>query len=839
MYPNKDKIMRVRRFLLVLGLAFAANFVNAQSATDIELAKQLAKQQGYSDAQIEAMMNQYNNKGNQSTNKDQKQQGIDRNASAMQQQQMMQQQQQQMMMNYGVAGQMGADQNNPMAQMGQFNQMGANQMVMQMPKLMQGADLIYGHNIFKNKNLNFVPSYNIPTPSNYKLSAGDEVVIDIWGDVISNITTTISPDGSVNIPNLGPVYLAGQSVEKAEKSLKSYLSKIYSGIAQEEPTTYVKLALGKTKTVTVNVVGDVEKPGSYTLPALSTIASAMYLAEGPNDLGTIRQINLFRNGKLVSSFDLYEFIVKGTFNSNVKLEDNDVISVAPYSGVVTVMGGVKRPMKYEVKPGETLDKVLMYAGGFSDAAFAQKVHVDRIASDASNGATGESFDVMAEQYASFEVKDGDVITVNKNEEQFRNRVKIAGAVWRPGTYAIGGNTTNLKQLIQAAGGLRDDAHTEKGFIVRLGENRNKEQVSFNVQDVIIGKQNIALAADDSVQIFAIDSLKPELTVKIYGEVNNPTGQMNYKGEENVFEYRKGMTIGDLILMAGGLTEAATLAKVEVARRNFSVATEDVNPTDVVAEVMHYNLLKNPADADVVLEPFDIVFVRKNPSYKEQQAVTVEGEVNYPGTYVVEKSTVRLSDVVGRAQGFTKDAYIKGAKLTRTLTKEEFDRLKVAMEIAKKQANDSTAVDSLEIGENYTVAIDMEKALANPGSISDVVLREGDIISVPKYNSTVKISGAVLFPNTVSYDPKKSWSYYLSNAGGVTQEGIKRKVYMVHMNGSVATKGDKNFKVQPGTEIIIPAKDKQQGGQSLAAIMGIATSTASLAAMITTMINQMK
>ncbi|MBR1949885.1 MAG: SLBB domain-containing protein, partial [Bacteroidales bacterium] len=433
----------------------------------------------------------------------------------------------------------------------------------------------------------------------------------------------------------------------------------------------------------------------------------------------------------------------------------------------------------------------------------------------------------------------DVITVNKNGEQFRNRVKIAGAVWRPGTYAISGTTSNLKQLIQAAGGLRDDAHTDKGFIVRLGKDRNKEQVSFNVQDVIIGKENIALAPDDSVQIFAIDSLKPELTVKIYGEVNNPTGQMNYKGEENIFEYRQGMTIGDLILMAGGLTDAATLAKVEVARRMVKSDAEALEPSDVVAEVLHYNLLKNPADADVQLKPFDIVFVRKNPSYKEQQAVTVEGEVNYPGTYVVEKSVVRLSDIIDRSQGFTSDAYVKGAKLTRTLTKEEFDRLKVAMEIARKQTKDTTAVDSLEIGESYTVAIDMEKALANPGSVADVVLREGDIISVPKYNSTVKISGAVLFPNTVSFDPRKSWNYYISNAGGVTQDGIKRKVYMVHMNGSVATKGDANFKVQPGTEIIVPAKSLKEGGQTLSTILGVATSTASMAAMITTMINQMK
>lgn len=820
--------MKIKGLLVALGLMICSGtsilggMVLAQSAADIELAKQLAKQQGYSDAQIEAMMNQHT--GKNTPTQAQNSQNIDRNAAAMQQQQMFMQQQMQMQQNYGVAGQQ--------QMQGQIQGMNPMQAQMQLPQLPQGADLIYGHNLFKNKNLNFVPSYNIPTPGNYKLAAGDEVVVDIWGDVISNITATISPDGSINIPNLGPVYLAGQTVEKAEKSLKSYLSKIYSGIAQEEPTTFVKLALGKTKTVTVNVVGDVEKPGSYTLPALSTIASAMYLAEGPNDLGTIRQINLYRNGKLISSFDVYEFITKGTFNSNVKLEDNDIISVAPYEGVITVMGGVKRPMKYEIKSGETLDKALAFAGGFSDKAFTDKVHIDRIATADAQGATGESFDVMAEQFATFQLKDGDVVTVNTAGDQFKNRVKIAGAVWRPGTYAINSNTTNLRQLIQSAGGLRNDAHTNKGFIVRLSDTREKEQVSFNLSDVILGKQNIALAPDDSVQIFSKDSLIPVVKVNIYGELNNPSREG--------YEYRKGMTIGDLILMAGGPTDAATLSKVELARRlNKQHNGEDIAITDTVATVMYYNLLKNPQDADVKLEPFDIVFVRRSASYKPQQTITVEGEVNYPGAYVVEKNVVRLTDIIERAQGFNQDAYIQGAKLTRTLTKEEFERLKVAMEIAKKQVSDTTAVDSLEIGESYAVAIDMEKAMKNPGSVHDVILREGDVITVPKFNSTVKISGAVLYPNVVAFHPGKTWKYYLSNAGGVTPDGIKGKTYMVHMNGSVASKGRQGFEVQPGTEIIVPAKDKSTKGQSLASIMGIATSTASLAAMVTTIINQVK
>ena len=765
----------------------------AQSAAEMEMAKQLARQQGYSDAQIAAMAGKM---AGQNTTTQATTATVDRNEAVPQIQ--------------------------------------AQQIPAERLQTRRDSNAVYGHDLFRNKNLNFVPSYNVPTPENYKLSAGDEIVIDIWGDVISNITTKISPEGSVNIPNLGPVYIAGQTVVNAEKSLKSYLSKIYSGIAQPEPTTFVKLALGKTKSVTVNVVGDVEQPGSYTLPSLSTIASAMYLAEGPSQLGTIRNIQLYRNNKLKSTFDVYDFIINGKFDSNVRLEDNDVIIVSPYEGIATVKGAVKRPMRYEVKANESLADLIAFAGGFSDAAYVNNVHVDRItpSKDHKSGATSESFDVPADQFTTFKIQAGDVVTVNANTNRFKNQVKIAGAVWRPGTYSINSNTSNLKQLIQAAGGLKDDAYTGKGFIVRYSNTREKEQASFNLADVILGKQNITLSPDDSVQIFSMEDLIPQVKVNIYGELNNPSMEG--------YEYRKGMTLGDLILMAGGPTDAATLSKVEIARRLAKQnSTEDVPTVDTIATILYYNLLKNPADVDVKLEPFDIVFVRRSASYKPQQTITVEGEVNYPGAYVVEKNVVRLSDIIDRAQGFNSDAYVKGAKLTRTLTKEEFERLQVAKDIAKKQVEDSVAVEEMVIGESYTVAIDLEQAMKNPGSVADVILRTGDVISVPKYNSTVKISGAVLYPNTVAYAPGKPWSYYISNAGGVTQNAKKNKTFMVHMNGAVAAKGKQGFSVQPGTEIIVPDKEKREQGQSLAAIMGIATSTASLAAMVTTIINQVK
>jgi len=798
-------IKKLYIFICLLSFGFTAV---AQSQSDIERAKSLAKSQGYSEAQIAAAASMIAG-GNTTMSKSA---DISSNTAVV------------------------VDRNNA-------DYAVASAPIVSVQTSSSDGTGIFGHDLFRSKNLNFIPSYNVPTPENYKLSAGDEVVIDIWGDVISNITTKISPEGSVNIPNLGPVYISGQTVAQAEKSLKSYLSKIYSGLAQPEPTTFAKLALGKTKTVTINVVGDVAQPGSYTLPSLSTIASAMYLAGGPSRLGTVRNIQLFRNNKLQSTLDVYDFILKGKFDDNLRLEDNDVILVSPYEGVVSLNGAVKRPMRYEIKGGETIADVIGYAGGFSDKAYTASVHISRVSGskDQLTGATNESFDIPAEQFGTFKLQGGDAITVDSNNDRYKNQVSITGAVWRPGTYSITAEYTNLKQLIQVAGGLMEDAYTDRGAITRLDENRMPIHIPFSVNDVILGKEDVVLHPDDQITIYSIHALTPKSVVRIYGEVNNPTSRRNYKGESGTYEFKEGMTIADLILMAGGTTDAATLTKVEVARRmpkDMSGEVEIVKG-DTVAQVLYFNLLKNPSDADFKLEPFDIVFVRRSPNYKVQQSVTVTGEVNYPGTYVVEKNIVRLSDVINRAQGFNSDAYVKGAKLTRTLTKEEFERLEVAKEIAKKQVTDSVAVEEMEIGESYTVAIDLEEAMKNPGSVADVVLRTGDVISIPKFNSTVKISGGVLYPNVVAYVPGKSWSYYISNAGGVTQDGVKRKSYMVHMNGAVATKGNSGFKVQPGTEIIVPVKDNKDKGQSLASIMGIATSTASLAAMVTTIINQVK
>lgn len=766
----------------------------AQSAEDIELAKKLARQKGYSESQIEEMLNRQQS-GAAASSSRKHSAAVDRNTSAAK---------------VGkTAVRSGLD--------NAYNQ--------------NDPSDVFGHYLFRSENLTFVPSYNIPTPENYKLSAGDELVIDLWGDVVKNISVEVSPEGSVYIPDLGPVYVYGYTVKQAEKMLKRYMAKIHSGLEGDEPDTFMNLSLGKIKSVTVNVVGDVMKPGTYTLPSLSSVVSVLYMAGGPDKLGSIREIKLYRNNRVVSVLDMYDYLMNGTVGADIKLEDNDAVMVVPYKNMVALSGAVKRPMLYEMKDGETLADLFRYGGGFAANAYPGAVQVDRKKMNGvADGPASEIFNVEAGEFASFELKDGDKISVRTVNGRFANKVSIEGAVWRPGEYSLDDNIGTLKQLIINVGGLRDDAYLERAYIERLGKNRNKEQVSFLLKDVILGASDIELKPDDHVRIFSLNELNPDQRIIIDGEVNNP-------GE---YEYRKGMTLGDIILKANGLTKAATLERVEVARRisNLGEPESVENISDTIALVLSYNLLKNPGDVDVQLEPFDMVFVRRSLYYKPQEGIKIEGEVNYPGTYVVEKNTVRLSDIVARADGFNKDAYVKGAKLTRVLTEEELNRLHIAMDIARKQADDSTNFDIMNIGDRYTIAIDLEQAVANPGSDADIVLRKNDIITIPKYNNTVKISGGVLMPNTVTYVKGEGFKHYINSAGGYLKEAMKRKVYMVHMNGDVAPKGSANFKIQPGTEIVVPMKEKRDS-QAMATVLSMATSVTSIAAMVAAIVNLTK
>lgn len=797
--------MKFKFIFAAILFSFFCTAVSAQTQAEMEMIRQMAKQRGYSDAQIEEMMSKYTGGGSSASSMLDTTSVVDRN------------------------------QMNPLLIRPETqNQMQLLMMQMQQDSL-EKANEIFGHSVFKSSAPNFLPSYNIPTPENYRLSAGDEVIIDVWGAVVTNIRATLSPEGSIAIPNLGPVYLNGQTVAQAEKSVKSYLSRIYSGIESDTPDTFVKLSLGKMRSVTVNVIGEVAVPGLYTMPALTTVSSAIYMAGGLTPIGTVRDIKIFRNGREIATFDLYKYMFSGSTEGDIRLEDNDLISVSSYGKVVWAAGAVKRPMRYEIIENENIGDLLKYSGGFAGNAYPNEVYVERVKyQDNGTGATSMMYTVSNDRFGSFFLEDGDSLSVRETDLRFANRVNIGGAVWRPGDYSLQENITTLDELIAAAGGLKEEAYLQRGYIVRYDSTRSRAQLSFSLQNVILGGDKIMLQPDDSVRIFFKDSLVQKRTVTVDGEVNKP-------GE---FEYRYGMTLGDAVLMAGGLTDAATLERVEVARR-IAGGKENLDLKDTIAIILHYNLLSKPEDAETVLSPFDMVYIRRSAVYKPQQVITIEGQVNYPGSYAMEKNVVRLSDVVSKANGFNMDAYPQGATLTRVLTQEEMERLIIAKNIAKNQMQDSTAstfLDSMLVEDRYNIAINLDLAVQNPGSDYDVVLRDGDIIKVPKYNNTVRISGAVLYPNTVTYKPGANYKYYVSGGGGFSKEAIKRDTYMIHANGNVAIKGSPLFKVQPGTEIVVPEKsqdDRLLRTQRVSTIMGIATSTASLAAMVTSILNNTK
>lgn len=777
----------VYRFLvLTLMSALGSYYMYAQTQEEIEMAKSMARSYGYSESEIEAMV--------------QKQQGGGSSDGGMK----------------TVPPTVNRNEEMTVADVGT-------------PGLDGGAKVsssssIYGHNIFQSQNLNFVPSYNIPTPANYKLAAGDEIVLDIWGATYANYSFTISPEGSITIPDIGPVYLSGLTVEAAEKKLKEKLSNIMSGISGEHPNTFLRLSIGRIRSFTINVVGDAVRPGTYTLPSLSTVFSAIYLAGGPTDLGSVRDIRIYRNNKLLSTLDVYDFILNGDFSKNIRLEDNDLIMIPPYSMHVTISGSVKRPMVYDMIEGETVSDLLLYAAGFSDNANTNLVQVRRI-----YGERLETFNVMAEDFDSFDLKDGDVVSVYSNIGLNKNIVTIQGAVWHPGSYAINDNVSTLRQLIDFAGGLREDAYLDRGYIERLNEFREPVSLYFNVSKVMNGQQDIPLNNEDNIRIYLNSEMRTQTSVFTRGFVNRPSE----------LPFREGMTLGDAILLSGDFAIGASKTNIDVARRN--MYNDNSLKSDTVSIVFNFNLIENPEAVDFILEPYDIISVRPMPSYAEQQGITVRGEVVFPGFFVVESNVVRLSEVIERARGCTEDAYLPGATVMRLLSDEEYDRAVQAARLAlREEGVDSSMIEVPDRGQRYKIGIDLEAAIANPGSYNDIVLQTGDIVNIPKLNSTVKISGAVLYPNVVAYSPEFKVKDYINMAGGYVKGAIKNKRYIVYMNGTAATKKSHNFKPMPGCEIIIPMKDVNNRQRlSAAEVAALASSTASVATMVVTMVNLLK
>lgn len=683
---------------------------------------------------------------------------------------------------------------------------------------------IFGHNIFDNENLTFEPNINVATPNNYCLGAGDEVIIDVWGVSQKTIREIISPEGTVQIENLGPVYLSGKTVKEANNYLKNEFAKIYAGVTGETPNTQIKLTLGEIRSIQVNVMGEVVVPGTYTLSSFASVFHALYWAGGVNKIGSLRSIKVIRDGETVADVDIYDFIMEGRLKDDIRLQDGDVILVNPYQTLVQILGKVKRPMYYEMKPTETIATLLKYAGGFTGDAYKKAIRLVR-----KSGREHQIFNIDEMDYSVFRVEDGDVLTVDSVLDRFENRVEVRGAVYREGLYQLSGEVNTVKQLIKKAEGVRGDAFLNRAVISREYDDLTREMIAIDLKGLLNGVvADIPLQKNDILFIPSVQDLREETTVAIHGEVADP----------GTYLYADKMTVEDLILQAGGLLEAAATTRVEVSRRvkdpkstvfsgtigqNFSFDLKD-------------GLLVGEGSGSFHLEPFDEVYIRKSPAYHRQQTVTVAGEVLFSGNYALSKKNERLSDLITKAGGISSDAYAKGARLLRKMSEEELRRKEDVLRMAQMTSGgDSISVKKLDLSDTYSVGINLEKALQNPGSDYDMVLREGDMLYVPEYVSTVKISGAVMYPNTVLYKAGEGWKYYVNQAGGFGNDARKRRAYVVHMNGTVSRlKSGGAKEIEPGCEIIVPSKDPKKK-MSPAEIIGMGTSAASLATMIATLV----
>ena len=677
---------------------------------------------------------------------------------------------------------------------------------------------VFGRDIFNNKELTFEPNMNIATPQNYKLGPGDAVFIDIYGASQKTIEGTISPDGEITIDGFGPVYVSGLTVAQANSKLRSTLGARYS-------SSQIKLTVGQTKTIMVNVMGEVKVPGTYTLSAFATVFHALYMAGGTNELGTLRSIKVYRNNKLVTVVDIYDYILNGKLTGNIRLADNDVIVVGPYDCLVNITGKVKRPMYYEMKRNESLSTLLKYSGGFAGDAYTKSVRVVR-----KTGQQRSVFNIEEFDMASFHVSDGDSVSVDSILPRYENTVELKGAVFRPGLYQLGNNINSVRSLIEHAEGITEEAFTNRAVMHRMKADRTLEVVSVDLAGILNGTSaDIPLKENDVLFVPTKQDAMIDRTITIHGEVHYP----------GIYKYADNETIEDFILQAGGLRESASMVKVDVARR---VSDPKATVNDSIIARTYSFAIKDGFVVDgtpgFTLMPFDEVYVRKSPGYSAQQNIKVEGQAMFPGTYTLSMKNERLSDILKKAGGVTDLAYTPGARLERRITPDEKLRMQTITNMLNSQSgNDSLDIKKLDLGNTYYVGIELDKAIAEPGGDADIVLREGDRLIIPEYNGTVKISGDVMYPNTVAYEKGKRASYYIDQAGGWGDRAKKSNTYIIYMNGTVAKVGH-NAKIMPGCEIVVPSKPKKDA-RTLAQILTIGTSVASLATMIATIANIVK
>ncbi len=674
---------------------------------------------------------------------------------------------------------------------------------------------VFGRDIFNQRALSFEPNMNIATPQTYVLGPGDQVIVDVYGASQRTLQLTISPEGDITVPGYGPIQVSGLTVASANAKIRSTLGSRYS-------SSNVKLTVGNTRTIMINVMGEVRTPGTYHLSAFSTVFHALYMAGGINDLGTLRNIKVYRNGNLISIVDIYEYILNGRLAGNVRLQEGDVIQVGPYDCLVGITGKVKRPMFYEMRKNESVATLLKYAGGFTGDAYKKSIRLTRQAGERYSVFTVDEFEMN-----SFQVDDGDAVVVDGMLNRYDNMVEIKGAVFRPGQYQLGNEINSVRSLITHAEGVTEDAFTARGVMHRMKEDRTLEVIPVDIQGILAGTvPDIPLKNEDVLFIPTQADLRQQRTLTIYGEVMSP----------GTYQFADNTTLEDLILQAGGLTDAASLAKVDVSRR--IVDPMSTTSSRTLAKTFTFSLRDGfvvDGTPGFILEPYDQVYVRRSPGYMTQRNITVSGEVLFEGNQTLVNKNMRLTEAIKAAGGVTEEAYVKGARIERRLNDDERSRRSFLLKQLSSQAegNDSVKIEQLDLGDTYTVGIHLEKALENPGSEYDVVLREGDRILVPEYNGTVKISGNVMYPNTVVYSPGKSYKYYINQAGGYGNRAKKSKTWIIYQNGTMAQVGH-GAKIEPGCEIVVPTKPKANPALTTQWI-SIAQSVFSMAAMVAVMV----
>ena len=676
---------------------------------------------------------------------------------------------------------------------------------------------VFGRDIFNKKNLSFEPAMNVSTPQSYVVGPGDKVNLDIFGGSQKSQQLEVSPDGVIVVEGYGPIHIGGLSVAQANAKLREELGQRYK-------SSTIRMTVGQTRTVQVNVMGEVAAPGSYPLSAFATVFNAIYMAGGVNGVGTLRNIKVFRGGRLLTTVDVYDYILNGKLAGNVHLQDNDVIIVGPYECIVDVQGFVKRPMAYEMKPNETIATLLKYAGGFANKSYKSAVRVHRTAGDRYSAYQVKEFD-----FSQFRLADGDSVIIDSIQGRYENTVEIQGAVFHPGMYDLGANPS-VRSVIENAGGLTEDAFKTRAVLHRMKEDRTRRIVSVDLDGIMAGTAaDITLENEDILYIPFRREAMAQRTLTIFGEVHFP----------GTYEYADDMTIEDFILQAGGPTDAASTARVDVSRRIVDPSATTTDKT--IAQTFSFSLQNGyvvDGKRDFTLQPYDEVFVRKSPGYQPQRNISVVGEVLFEGVYSLPTKNVRLSDAIKAAGGFTDEAYIRGARVERVLNPDELFRVEQLIRMARMQTGqglDTTQVTRMD--SIYYVGINLDKAIENPGSDYDIVLREGDRLVVPEYNGTVKINGNVMYPNTVAYSPGKPYKWYVNQAGGFGMRAKKSRTYILYQNGTV-TRAKGSSKIEPGCEIIVPAKTRTTQ-ETISQIGSLSTTMATLVTLLVSVMNLVK